>query len=65
MFYLLETVLAPIWVWIVFAETPTTQTLIGGSILILALLAHSLWQMRSKARAAQDNDSATEFPFTG
>lgn len=65
MFYLVETVLAPIWVWIVFAETPTTQTLIGGSILILALLAHSLWQMRSKARAAREGDAATEFPFTG
>ena len=65
MFYLLETVLAPIWVWIVFSETPTTQTLIGGSILILALLAHSLWQMRSKARAAKQGDAAAEFPFTG
>lgn len=65
MFYLLETVLAPIWVWIVFAETPTTQTLIGGSILILALLAHSFWQMRSKARAARAGDAAAEFPFTG
>ncbi|WP_242221961.1 DMT family transporter [Shinella zoogloeoides] len=65
MFYLLETVLAPIWVWIVFSETPTNQTLIGGSILILALLAHSIWQMRSKARAARDDDTAAEFPFTG
>ncbi|MGQ3212962.1 MAG: DMT family transporter [Shinella sp.] len=65
MFYLLETVLAPIWVWIVFAETPTTQTLIGGSILILALLAHSFWQMRSKARATRAGDAAAEFPFTG
>ena len=65
MFYLLETVLAPIWVWIVFTETPTTQTLIGGSILILALLAHSLWQMRSRSRAAKEGDAAAEFPFTG
>jgi drug/metabolite transporter (DMT)-like permease len=65
MFYLLETVLAPIWVWIAFAETPTTQTLIGGSILILALLAHSFWQMRSKARAARESNAAAEFPFTG
>lgn len=65
MFYLLETVLAPIWVWIVFAETPTTQTLIGGSILILALLVHSLWQMRSKSRAAREGNAAAEFPFTG
>jgi drug/metabolite transporter (DMT)-like permease len=65
MFYLLETVLAPIWVWIVFSETPTPQTVIGGSILILALLAHSLWQMRSKARAAREGNAAAEFPFTG
>lgn len=52
MFYLLETVLAPIWVWIIFTERPSNQTLVGGSILIAALLAHSLWQMRSKAKAA-------------
>jgi len=52
MFYLLETVLAPIWVWIAFSETPTARTLTGGTILILALVAHSLWQMRAKARAA-------------
>ena len=64
MFYLVETVLAPIWVWIVFSETPTTQTLIGGAILILALLAHSLWQMRSKARATREGGVA-EFPFVG
>lgn len=52
MFYLLETVLAPIWVWIIFTERPSNQTLVGGSILIAALLFHSLWQMRSKAKAA-------------
>ena len=65
MFYLVETVLAPIWVWIVFSETPSRQTLAGGSILILALLAHSLWQMRAKARAARADDAAAQFPFTG
>lgn len=52
MFYLLETVLAPIWVWLVFAEVPTTQTLLGGSILIATLLAHSLWQMTRTRRRA-------------
>lgn len=44
MFYLLETILAPIWVWMVFAEVPTAQTLVGGAILVLALVAHSAWQ---------------------
>lgn len=54
MFYLLETVLAPIWVWLIFTEVPTTQSLIGGLILIVALVAHSLWQLHQgrKRRAA-------------
>ncbi|PTM95348.1 DMT family transporter [Mycoplana dimorpha] len=60
MFYLLETVLAPVWVWLIFAERPSDQTLVGGSILIAALLAHSLWQMRSKARAALLKGAAAE-----
>ncbi|WP_421913506.1 DMT family transporter [Mesorhizobium sp.] len=45
MFYLLETVLAPVWVWLIFSETPTRNSLIGGSILIVTLVAHSLWQL--------------------
>ncbi|TIX89608.1 DMT family transporter [Rhizobium sp. P44RR-XXIV] len=52
MFYLLETILAPIWVWMIFAEAPTDMTLAGGAILIVALGAHSLWQARAKTRAA-------------
>src|SRR3546814_7260647 len=46
MFYLLETILAPVWVWMIFAEVPATRALTGGAILVLALVAHSLWQMR-------------------
>lgn len=45
MFYLLETVLAPVWVWLIFAETPTARSLAGGAILIVALVAHSTWQL--------------------
>ena len=45
MFYLLETVLAPIWVWLIFTEVPTTNSLIGGLILVVALVAHSVWQL--------------------
>jgi drug/metabolite transporter (DMT)-like permease len=51
MFYLLETVLAPIWVWMIFAEVPSRNSLIGGAILILALIAHSLWQLFGRRRA--------------
>lgn len=52
MFYLLETVLAPIWVWLIFTETPSTQSLIGGAILVVALLAHSLWRLSEGRRRA-------------
>lgn len=53
MFYLLETVLTPIWVWLVFSERPSDPTLLGGVIIITALICHSLWQMyhaRKRAR---------------
>lgn len=54
MFYLLETVLAPVWIWMIFAETPSRNSLIGGAILIVTLVAHSLWQLQEgrKRRAA-------------
>ncbi|AHG44809.1 membrane protein [Rhizobium leguminosarum bv. trifolii CB782] len=49
MFYLLETVLAPMWVWLIFAETPATMTLVGGSILVATIGGHSLWMTRGKS----------------
>ena len=55
MFYLLETVLAPVWVWIIFSDVPTTRSLVGGTILIVALVAHSLWQLlRGRRRPTAD-----------
>lgn len=44
-FFLLETVLAPIWVWLIFAETPTDKTLLGGVLVLGAIAGHSLWQL--------------------
>jgi drug/metabolite transporter (DMT)-like permease len=46
MFYLLETVLAPVWVWFVFAEKPTENALLGGGVLLAALIVHTVWEMR-------------------
>jgi len=50
MFYLLETVLAPVWVWMLFGEKPTPAALAGGTIIIVALTAHTLWQLRRDRR---------------
>jgi drug/metabolite transporter (DMT)-like permease len=53
MFYLLETVLAPVWVWMIFAEEPPRATLTGGAIILAALAAHSAHGLRSgEARAS-------------
>lgn len=40
----LETVLAPLWVWLVLSESPAERTLVGGGILVTALIGHSLWK---------------------
>ncbi|APH72992.1 DMT family transporter [Aquibium oceanicum] len=50
MFYLLETVLAPVWVWMIFSEVPSTASMIGGTILIVTLVLHSLWQLQDGRR---------------
>lgn len=36
----LDAPLAPLWVWLVFNETPGTSTLIGGAIVFVAVAAH-------------------------
>ena len=35
---LLEVVLGPLWVWIAYDERPETSTLVGGAIVIVAIL---------------------------
>ena len=42
LFLLLETVLAPIWVWMVLAELPPSATLAGGGLIVLTLIMHSM-----------------------
>lgn len=42
---LLETILGPIWVWLGIGERPTDIALLGGLIVIVALLANGLLSM--------------------
>ena len=48
MFFLLEVVLTPIWMWLIFGETPTSQALLGGALVFATLFAHSLWRLTWK-----------------
>ncbi len=42
LFLLLETVMAPIWVWLILREVPPVATFAGGGIILLTLILHSL-----------------------
>lgn len=46
MLSLLETVLGPIWVWLVISEQPDVNTIVGGTIVVGTLFLHGLWRMQ-------------------
>ena len=41
LFFLLETILGPLWVWIVIKEQPSTETILGGLLIIFTIAIHS------------------------
>jgi drug/metabolite transporter (DMT)-like permease len=44
---LLESVLGPVWVWLVLSERPGMQSFIGGAIILSTLVINAIWIMRS------------------
>jgi len=40
-----ETILGPIWVWIFLDEVPGLRTIVGGAIVLAAILAYLAWQI--------------------
>ena len=46
LFFLLETILGPIWVWLVIKEEPSLETIIGGSIIIMTIGIHSYFKIK-------------------
>jgi drug/metabolite transporter (DMT)-like permease len=44
-FMLLEFTLGPIWVWIFINEVPTRWTIIGGAVVIAAVLLHAVLEL--------------------
>jgi drug/metabolite transporter (DMT)-like permease len=45
-----ETLLGPVWVWLIHAEVPTLHTLAGGLIVFAALLFHILRELTRQRR---------------
>ena len=50
LFFILETVLGPIWVWLVIHEQPSIKVIIGGIFIILLISIHTFLELKeSKA----------------
>ena len=41
LFFLLETIIGPIWVWLIIKEQPSFQTILGGIVIIITIAIHS------------------------
>ncbi|MFZ1814633.1 MAG: DMT family transporter [Rhizobiaceae bacterium] len=48
-----ETILGPFWVWLVLGETPSFRTVLGGGIVLAALLAYLGWQIIEQRRISR------------
>jgi len=46
LFFLLETIIGPIWVWVIINEQPSIETLQGGAIIVITLAIHSFLKLR-------------------
>ena len=47
LFFLLETIIGPIWVWIIIKEQPSIETLQGGVIIITTIAVHSFLKLKN------------------
>ena len=50
LFFLLETILGPIWVWLVIKEQPSLETIVGGLVIILSIAVHSYLKLKSSTK---------------
>ncbi|MDC0234544.1 DMT family transporter [Candidatus Pelagibacter sp.] len=46
LFFLLETIIGPFWVWLVIKEQPSLETIQGGAVIILTIAVHSFLKLR-------------------
>ena len=46
LFFLLETIIGPIWVWMIIKEQPSIETILGGVVIILTIAIHSFLKLK-------------------
>ena len=47
LFFLLETIIGPIWVWLIIKEQPSLETIQGGAVIILTIAIHSFIKLKN------------------
>ena len=47
LFFLLETIIGPFWVWMVIKEQPSIETIQGGAVIILTIAIHSFLKLKN------------------
>ena len=47
LFFLLETIIGPIWVWLIIKEQPSFETLYGGIVIITTIAIHSFLKLKN------------------
>ena len=47
LFFLLETIIGPIWVWMIIKEQPSVETLYGGAVIIITIATHSFLKLKN------------------
>ncbi|MFT3986191.1 DMT family transporter [Aestuariivirga sp.] len=62
MFFLLETVLTPLWIWMLFNEVPSSMVLFGGMLVIVTLIVHSWWRLRMTLRGCDGETANADCP---
>jgi drug/metabolite transporter (DMT)-like permease len=46
LFFLLETIIGPIWVWLIINEQPSIEALQGGLVIIITIAIHSFLKLK-------------------
>ena len=46
LFFLLETIIGPIWVWMIIKEQPSIETIQGGAVIIVTIAIHSFLKLK-------------------
>ena len=47
LFFLLETIIGPIWVWLIIKEQPSFETILGGAVIVATIAFHSFLKLRN------------------